>query len=109
MFDATFEDRDGALLVTPLVSSLDAEAAPELRDVVGERAHGRARVVLSLAHVVTLDCSGLAGLVAILKRMAPGGELRLASASRSVRSLLATTHLDALFPVYEDAAAALSA
>jgi anti-sigma B factor antagonist len=105
--NATFEERGGALLVTPLVD-LDAEAAPALRDVVGERARGRARVVVSLAHVGSVDCSGLAGLVSILKRMAPGGELRLAGASRAVRAVLAATHLDAVFPMYEDAAAALS-
>ena len=107
MLHATFEEQGGALLVTPL-DDLDAEAAPALRDVVGERACGRVRVVLSLAHVAIVDCSGLAGLVAVLKRMAPGGELRLASASRSVRALLETTHLDAVFPVYADTAAALS-
>jgi anti-sigma B factor antagonist len=108
MLKATFEERGGALLVTPLVASLDAEAAPALRDLVGERARGRARVVLSLAHVSAADCSGLAGLVSVLKRMAPGGELRLAAVSRPVVALLAATHLDAVFPVYEDAAAALS-
>jgi anti-anti-sigma factor len=108
MLDATFEETGGALLVTPLVASLDAEAAPGLREVVGERAEGRVRVVLSLAHVATVDCSGLAGLVSVWKRMAPGGELRLAGASRSVRALLAETHLDAVFPVYEDAAMALA-
>jgi anti-sigma B factor antagonist len=107
MLNATFEEKGGVLLVTPLVD-LDAEAAPAFRDVVGERARGRDRVVLSLAHVAIVDCSGLAGLVSVLKRMAPGGELRLAEASRSVRALLAATQLDAVFPVYEDAEAALS-
>jgi anti-sigma B factor antagonist len=105
--NATFEDRGGALIVTPL-GDLDAEAAPAFRDVVGERARGRSRVVLSLAHVESVDCSGLAVLVSVLKGMAPGGELRLAGASRSVRAVLAATHLDAVFPMYADAAAALS-
>ena len=109
MLRATFEETGGALLVTPLVTSLDAEVAPALREVVGERAAGRVRVVLSLAHVATVDCSGLAGIISVWKRMAPGGEIRLASASRSVRALLAATHLDAVFPVYEDTAMALSA
>jgi anti-anti-sigma factor len=75
--------------------------------VVGDRARGRAVVVVSLAHVAALDCSGLAGLVSVLKRMAPGGELRLAGANAAARSLLAATHLDEVFPVFEDTAAAL--
>jgi anti-sigma B factor antagonist len=108
MVEARFDESSGALLVTPLVRDLDAEVAPELRRVLGERAGGRSRVVVSLAHVTRVDCSGLAVLVAVLKRMAPGGELRLAAASPPVRALLAATHLDELFPVFEDAAAALA-
>jgi hypothetical protein len=46
--------------------------------------------------------------VAALKRMAPGGELRLAGASPPVRALLAATHLDVVFPVFDDPRAALS-
>ncbi len=106
MLDAQFEDAAGALLVTPL-RDLDAEAAPVLRRVVGERARGRSLVVVSLAHVGRVDCSGLAALVSILKWMPPGGELRLASASDELRALLAATHLDVVFPVFEDTAAAL--
>jgi anti-anti-sigma factor len=107
MLEARFEETRGALVVTPLVARLDAEAAPALRRIVGERARGRSLVIVSLAHVSALDASGLAGLVAVLKRMAPGGELRLAGANRSVRGLLAATRLDAVFPVFDDAAAAL--
>lgn len=107
MLEARFEERRGALLVTPLAPALDAEAAPELRRVLGERASGRSLVVVSLAQVHEVDPSGLAGLVAVLKRMAPGGELRLAAVPPRVRDLLLATHLDELFPLFEDAAAAL--
>ncbi len=107
MLRARFEEARGALVVTPFVRHLDAEAAVELRRLVGERARGRSLVVVSLAHVDDVDCSGLAGLVSLLKRMAPGGELRLAAAAPPVRELLAATHLDQVFPAFEDSAAAL--
>ncbi len=107
MLEARFEEARGALVVIPLVHALDAEAAPELRRAVARRARSHSRVVISLERVSTIDCSGLASLVSVLKAMPPGGELRLAAASRPVRALLAATHLDELFPVFDDAAAAL--
>jgi anti-anti-sigma factor len=107
MLQARFEETSGALLVTPLARELDAEAAPRLREVVGERARGRKLVVLSLDHVANVDCSALAVLVAVLKRMAPDGELRLAGVSAPVRALLAATHLDEVFAVFDDPGEAL--
>jgi anti-sigma B factor antagonist len=107
MVDARFHEARGALVVTPLVRRLDAEAAPRLRQLVAPLAAGRTVVVICLSQVATVDCSGLAGLVSVLKRMAPGGELRLVSPNDRVRALLAATHLDELFPVFEDAAAAI--
>jgi anti-anti-sigma factor len=102
-----FEEAGGALLVTPLTRTLDAETAPELRDVVGAMARGRAVVVLSLEHVRGIDASALAALVSILKAMAPGGTLRLVGVRPPLRALLVRTHLDEVFPVFEDASAAL--
>jgi anti-sigma B factor antagonist len=107
MLPARFEETRGALVVTPLVRRLDADAAPALREVVGERARGRAVVVLSLAHVRAVDASGLAAIVSVLKRMAPGGELRIARPCGPLRALLARTHLDLVFPLFDDEASAL--
>jgi anti-sigma B factor antagonist len=107
MLETRFDEARGALLVTPLVRRLDAEVAPRLRETVGPLAAGSRLVVVSLEHVEAMDCSGLASLVSVLKRMPAGGEVRLARAGGRVRALLAATRLDALFPVYEDAAAAL--
>jgi anti-sigma B factor antagonist len=108
MISARFEDTRGVLVVTPLAPRLDAEAAPAFRAMVGDRVRGRALVVVSLAHVRSIDSSGLAGLVSLVQRMPDGGELRLSGACPSVRAMLASTRLDALFPVYDDAAAALA-
>jgi anti-sigma B factor antagonist len=103
------ETREGALVVTPLARRLDAESAPELCERVGAMVSGRRVVVLSLVHVRVVDASGLAALVTLLKRMPPGGELRLASVDARVGALLAITHLDEVFPTFDDASAALPA
>jgi anti-sigma B factor antagonist len=100
------ETREGALWVTPLVDRLDAGAAPDLRDTVGAMVRGRRLAVLSLGRVRAIDASGLAALVAILKAMPPGAELRLADVQPSVRAALAATRLDEVFPMVEAASAA---
>ncbi len=107
MLQLRFEQRDGSLVVTPLARRLDAEAAPELRTQVAAQARARRRVVVSLEHVASIDSSALAALVAILKAMPPGGELRLAHAAPSIRALLARTRLDELFPQFDDTTAAV--
>lgn len=91
------EDRDGALVVTPLVARLDALSALEFRDAVVPSVRGRLLVVVSLAHVEHVDPSGLAALVAILKQLPPGGEVRLVAVRPPVRALLDRTHLDEVF------------
>jgi anti-anti-sigma factor len=98
MLHVRFEERRGALVVTPLAPRLDAAVAPEFRDAVCPSAAGRRLVVVSLAHVRSADASGLAALVAIQQAMAPGGELRIANAAPRVRALLSATRLDELFP-----------
>lgn len=109
MLSARFEISGDALLVTPLARRLDAASAAEFVALVGPHVAGRRLVVVSLAHVSGVDASGLAALVSVLNRMAPGGTLRLAHASTRIRSLLASTFLDEVLPAYEDAAAALRA
>ncbi|HET8538352.1 MAG TPA: STAS domain-containing protein [Anaeromyxobacter sp.] len=109
MLHVRFAETNGALIVTPLVSRLDAGTAPEFRATVTPAVAGRRLVVVSLSHVRAVDASGLAALVAVLQGMAPGGELRIAHADARVRALLASTRLDELFPSFEDATSALLA
>jgi anti-sigma B factor antagonist len=109
MVRVRFEEVRGALVITPLVDRLDAETAPELRDTVAPQVAGRRLAVVSLARVRRLDASGLAALVAILKRMPPGSELRLAGVDARAARLLSLTRLDEVFPTYRDASAAVPA
>jgi anti-sigma B factor antagonist len=107
MLHLRFEQRDGSLVVTPLASWLDAECALELRTRVADQARGRRRVVVSLEHVRAIDGSALAALISVLKAMDVRGELRLAHVAPGVRALLARTHLDELFPQFDDTSAAI--
>ena len=106
---ARFEHEGGTLVVVPSCPRLDAETAVEFSAIVGAEARGRSRVVVSLADVEAVDCSGLAALVVILKQMPPGGELRLSAARPSVLALLESTGLDAIFPVVDEATQAVVA
>ena len=109
MLHVRFEDRGGALVVTPLARRIDAEVAVEFRRAVVEAAQGRPLVVLSFLHVRSVDASGLAALVAILKALAPAGELRLVHVQPRVAALLALTRLDEVFRTFPDTSAALPA
>jgi anti-anti-sigma factor len=97
-----FEHEGGALVVVPSGPRLDAETAVEFSRIVAAQARGRTRVTVSLANVEAIDHSGLAALVVILKQLSPGGELRLRAVRPSVQGLLASTGLDAIFPVVEE-------
>jgi anti-anti-sigma factor len=109
MLQVRFEEVRGALVITPLGDRLDAETAAEFVDAVGPQVRGRRLAVVSLAWVRRVDASGLAALVAVHKRMPPGGELRLAGADARAAALLSLTRLDEVFPTYPDASAAVPA
>jgi anti-anti-sigma factor len=106
MVHVRFDQLGSALVVTPLLRRLDAAAAPGFVAAVRDKVKDQPRVVVSLAHVATLDASGLAALVAVHQLMPPGSELRLAHAPPAVRALLEATSLDLVFPAFEDEAAA---
>lgn len=87
---------------------LNMVAAPRLREQLRDLVHsGSARVVVDLAATEFIDSSGLGALVSGLKaaRQA-GGDLRLASPTAQVRSVLSLTSLDRVLRTYDSADAA---
>lgn len=94
-----FEVRDGALVVRVDLARLDAVAAPAFRDALLPAAAGRRKVVLDLDRVRFLDSSGVAALVSTLKKLEPGGQVRLVGAHDEVRQVLKLTRLEKVFPV----------
>lgn len=96
-------------MVTPRIRRLDAAAALQFVEQARAQVRGRARVVVSLAHVEAVDASGVGALLSVLKAMPPGATLRLACAPAPVRALLGETFLDELLPAYDDVSGALQA
>lgn len=104
-----FEERQGALVATPLENRLDALAAPDFRAQLTEKAAGRSLVVLDLGSVQFVDSSGLASMISVVKRLGPGGSMRIARPAETVTSLLRLTRLDRMFASFPDVAAAIAA
>ena len=102
-----FDESDGVLVVVPLTKQLDIVNASDFCDATLDRLVGRARVVLDLGTVHFMDSSGIACLVRMLKRMPPGGQLRLAAVERKVQTLLVMTRLAPLFPSFASVAEAV--
>jgi anti-sigma B factor antagonist len=105
--DIQFEEISGALVVTPRIKRLDALVAVEFRSTVLPRVENARLVVLSCTDITFMDSSGLAALISVLKRLPAGGQLRLAGPGASVRSMLALTRMDKVFPIHDSVAAAL--
>jgi anti-sigma B factor antagonist len=107
--EIAFTERDGALVATPLEPRLDALVAQDFRDQLTARLVGRRRVVLDLHQVLFMDSSGLAALIAVIKRVPPDCTLRLAAPSLSVRALLKLTRLDHILSSFADVSEAIAA
>ena len=105
--DVRFEEQQGILVVIPLEARIDAIAAPAFRATVGDKAAGRSAVVLDLTAVTFIDSSGLAAVISVLKRLAPGGSLRIAAPPPAVKTLLQVTRLQKIFPSFPTVAQAL--
>lgn len=97
-------EKNGATVVMPLGSRLDAEVAGEFRlmllDLIDR---GHQNLVVDLPHVEFIDSSGLGALVSALKRLklANGtGYIRLANVQPSVQAVLEIIRLHKVFSRY---------
>ena len=77
----------------------DGVQANELHQQVSELvATGNNLVLLDMADVNFIDCSGLGALIVMLKLLrSAGGDLYLYSIAEPVRNILSTTRMDRLF------------
>jgi anti-sigma B factor antagonist len=101
---ATRTTESGVVVVRP-EARLNIVAAPRLREQLrGLVEGGSARVVVDLDATEFIDSSGLGALVSGLKaaRQA-GGDLRLASPTAQVCSVLSLTSLDRVLRTYDSA------
>lgn len=99
--DLSTDTRDGYAVIA-LGGRLTATGAPLLRNAVADLVTaGDSRIVVDMADLQFVDSSGLGALVGGLKsaRVA-GGDLRIASVSDAVRTVLHLTNLDRVLRDY---------
>ncbi|MBT2264366.1 STAS domain-containing protein [Rhodococcus erythropolis] len=98
---ATRSVDSGAVVIAPQ-GRLNMVAAPGLRAQLHELvANGSIRIVIDLSGTDFIDSSGLGALVSALKaaRQA-GGDLRIATPSRQIETVLELTNLNRVLRVY---------
>jgi anti-sigma B factor antagonist len=103
--------QDGATVVMPVGSRLDAEVAGEFRatllDLIEQ---GHAHLVVDLPHVDFIDSSGLGALVSALKRLKHrngAGDIRLTNVQPPVNAVLEIIRLHRVFSQYPTVDAAV--
>lgn len=85
------------------------EGAIQMRDSIQKLAQGGARnILINLQDVAYLDSAGLGELVGAYTTLtSAGGQIKLMKMKSIVKQLLEITNMSALFPSYEDEAAAV--
>ncbi|MGC2659457.1 MAG: STAS domain-containing protein [Bryobacteraceae bacterium] len=86
------------------------DTANALKSEIGKHVKlGATHIVLDLTAVTFMDNSGLGALVAILKMIGKRGDLIVAGAQETVRTLFRVTRMEKVFPSYLTVEEALEA
>lgn len=100
----------GVAVLRLLDPRLDAYAADAFKasalDALDE---GTKRAVLDMSGVEFMDSKGLGVLISLLKSLGEGGIIHLAAMRPQVRKVFTLTRLDRVFPIHDDATAAVAA
>lgn len=94
--------RLGSRVVVMLHGELDLATAPHLRETLADLIDGQGNLsmIIDLANLAFIDCSGLAVLVGALRRMRDrGGEIALRDPNPTASKLFAITGIDKAFPI----------
>lgn len=101
------EDRGEARIITVRAARIDASVAIRFKEAVRQAAGaGRGPVLLDLSSVTFLDSSGLGALVGAMKLLGPDRPLELCGLTPNVERVFRLTHMDSVFAIHRDAAAA---
>ena len=96
--------KNGATVVMPVSSRLDAEVAGEFRSTLLDLIdQGHQNLVVDLPHVDFIDSSGLGALVSALKRLRQNngaGDIRLTNVQPPVHAVLEIIRLHRVFSQY---------
>lgn len=97
------ETKEGILIITPQVDSLDANDTTEFKEKVNLliKKHDISRVVIDLHHVQFIDSSGLGAFLSLLRSLhAHGGELKLACMNKQIRTLFELVSMHKVFEIF---------
>ena len=106
---ATSETPDGKIVIVEGPERLEANISEDFRKTINRLVdEGKNCLVINLEKTEFMDSSGLGALVSrIAATRANGGDVRLATSSPLILSLLKITHLDKVFKRFDDVAAAI--
>lgn len=103
--ELTHAKMDRALIITPQGENLDAKETPEFKQKVlklideNEAKH----VVFDMKAMQFIDSSGLGCFLSILRQLnGKGGDLKLSSMSKPVRSMFELVSMHKIFEIYEN-------
>ncbi|MDV7213399.1 STAS domain-containing protein [Azotobacter beijerinckii] len=86
---------DGIHILTLVDNRLDAANTPQFRETMTDQIkNGASRIILDMSAIQFLDSSGLGGLVSVLKRMSPIGDLVLVGLHPNVLKTFQLTKMD---------------
>jgi len=98
------EIKDGIAVVTVTAGRLDANIAPDLKDVIRNVIEGgTSRIMLDLQRVQFMDSSGLGAVISSFKLTGQKGEFVICNMNEPVREIFTLTHMDRLFEIYPNA------
>ena len=104
------ESQDGNVVVVEIPKYLSADISEDFKDFLYDLVdQGKFRIVIDLSHAEYVDSSGLGAIVSRLAYCRSlQGDIRLASPSEFMTSLLKITHLDQVLKVFPDVENAVS-
>lgn len=95
------EKTSGVTIVTLRAESLDASNTQEFKRTAGAAVEPNAKVVLDLASVQFIDSSGCGAILALLRQLSTvGGDLKLCSVTKPVRSLFELVRMHRILDIY---------
>lgn len=98
------------LIVRPLEKRIDASAAAEFKQKMGEWIDsGNRRIVLNLSEVDFIDSSGLGAIISGFKKIGNDGRLVVCVVKESVMSLFRLTRMNRVFDIFASEDEALEA
>lgn len=99
----TVESINDAVIITPTVSVINADNAPQAREELHQALAKADHAILDMTPVDMLDSSGLGVLVSGLKaQKAKEGSLKLCGLHKNVRALLELVRMHLIFEIYQD-------